>query len=318
MTKKAYRVRNWKDYNKSLEQRGSIEIWLDPKIFTLNEGNIIERKQRGRPEKYQKSIIECMLVVKYVYHLCFRQTEGFMKDVKGLMNLGCDIPDYSTICKRQKDLDVEILKKCKSNRKKLYLSIDSSGLKVFGEGEWKVRQHGYSKKRTWKKLHIGLGVLSGNKKRIEVGELTESKSSDIKELVPLLDKVDGEIGKILLDGAYDAASSYAAGLKRRAKVVVPPRKVAKTQYGKALGSPAVKERNKNIRIMHKFGIANWKKKTGYHKRSLVENAFFRFKTILGDKLASRNFENQKVEALLKCQILNHMAAIGMPQSYVVA
>lgn len=315
MAKNQYRVRNWKDYNKSLEKRGSIEIWIDKKIFEKKEA-AKKNAKKGRPEVYKNALIECMLAVKFVYSLGFRQLKGFMKDVVKMMGLNCDIPDYSTVCRRQKNVSVEIVKKCKS-RTKLYLAIDSSGLKIFGEGEWKVRQHGYSKRRTWKKLHIGLGILSGNKTRIEVAELTEQKIHDTKAVPKLLKNVKGKVGKILGDGAYNAASSYEEARKIGAKMIAPPREKAKTQYVQALKSMAIKERNRNIRIVHKFGLKHWKKKTHYHKRSLVENAFFRLKTIFGGTLAARKFENQQTEALMKCQILNRMTEIGMPKSYAV-
>jgi hypothetical protein len=314
MTTKKYRVRNWSDYTRCLKQRGSIEIWINKEIIN---SPIKKHTGKGRPVEYHDGFIECMLAVKFVYHLALRQLEGFMTDVVNMAKLNCKVPDYTTVCKRQKKLNVKLLNKCKSN-KKLYLAVDSSGLKVFGEGEWKVRQHGYSKRRTWKKLHIGLGLLSGNKTRIEVAELTEQNRYDGKVLPELLNKIEGNIGAILGDGAYDAASCYDAAMKRGAKMVVPPRENAKTQFAQALSSPAIKERNKNIISVYRYGKDVWKKKMNYHKRSLVENAFFRLKTIFGGNLASRKFENQQIEAVIKCQILNRMSAIGMPKSYAVA
>jgi len=144
MTKKTYRVRNWSDYTKNLKQRGSIEIWIDKEVINCS---IKTSGDKGRPVEYHDSFIECLLVVRAVYHLPLRQLEGFMNDIVNMADLNCKVPNYTTVCKRQKKLNVALLKKSR-NREKLYLAVDASGLKIYGEGEWKVRQHGYSKRRT--------------------------------------------------------------------------------------------------------------------------------------------------------------------------
>jgi hypothetical protein len=316
MAKHQYRVRNWKDYNRSLEERGSIEIWIDEEILSSKRPKIGKGK-RGRPIEYASGLIECALAVRYIHNLPFRQTEGFLRSMLGKIKPSKKVPDYTTVCKRQQKLDVKILKKCKKSRRKLFFLVDSSGLKISGEGEWKVRQHGYSKRRTWRKLHIGVGIVSNGNIRIEAVKLTDKNVADVKIFPDLLKQVEGKIEKSIGDGAYDSASCYKVAKERGSKFVAPPRCKAKTQFAKALKSTAIKERNKNIRVVHKFGMEYWKKKTNYHQRSLVENMFFRFKTIFGSTLASHKFENQRIEAMLKCQILNRMSEFGMPKSYAV-
>ena len=103
---------------------------------------------------YSDSVIQCCLLVKISYHLCLRQSTGFLKSLFNLLNL-CDllVPDYSTLCRRQNSIPIEL--ECRLQKgENLEIGIDSTGLKVYGESEWRVRKYGWSKHRTWRKLHI--------------------------------------------------------------------------------------------------------------------------------------------------------------------
>ncbi len=151
-----------------------------------------------------------------------------------LLKLKIDVPSYTQICRRQASIQ---LPKLPIQPNGIHIVIDSSGLHIFGEGEWKVRQHGYDKRRTWRKLHIGIDEKS---KLIVTALLTENK-----------------------------------------------------------------------------GRSHWKQQSGYHRRSLVENSFYRYKQLLGDKLVSRKLANQDAEAMIKCHILNKLTLIGMPLSVAV-
>jgi len=317
MTKKEYRISNWKDYNTALKNRGNIEIWINKKVLENWYEKLSKKKKRksGRPKEYSNIAIKCALIIKFLHGFGFRQTQGFLTSLLKLLKLEIKVPDYSTVCKRQSEIDVELLRKHK-NCRKLFMLVDSSGLKVFGDGEWSARQHGPSKRRTWIKIHVGVGITAGNKKRIEVVEITKSNEADCKVLPKLLNKVKGKIDKTVGDGAYDNKGNYDTAIKRGAKLIVPPRKGSNTRYIKGVKSPPLDARNKTVRYVHRYGMKSWKEKTSYHVRSLVENMFFRLKTTFGDKLAAHKFDNQIIEGSLKCEILNRMTEIGVAKSYV--
>lgn len=159
MSKKTYRVRNWKEYNQNLVQRGSITLWISEEILEQWRSPTKTGK-RGRPEEYPDTVILCALHLKALYHLPFRATEGFLGSILKLLRIERQVPDYTTLSKRQKHLTVS-LPKAPGKGENLYLVIDSTGLKVFGEGEWKVRRHGYVKKRLWRKLHLAINSKRG-------------------------------------------------------------------------------------------------------------------------------------------------------------
>jgi hypothetical protein len=307
MDKKLYRIRNWKDYNRALEQRGSITIWFDEKArekwIAKPEG------KKGRPVWYSETAILSTMAIRYIFHLPLRQTEGLMKDLAQMLGIAIDVPDYTTMCIRQRGLKIDLPRK----RSRLYLVVDSSGLKIFGEGEWKVRIHGYSKRRTWRKLHIGVGP----DRHIEIAKLTGPEASDSRMFEELLKEVPGKTKYAIADGAYDYKSCYRAAVEQKVRLITPPRKGSKILRLEGMRAPPIAMRNKHVQIVHEQGLKAWKIKTKYHRRSLVENAFFRLKTIFGERLASRLAENQRAEALIKCMLLNKMSQVGMPKSVAV-
>lgn len=186
-------------------------------------------------------------------------------------------------------------------------------MKVFGEGEWKVRQHGYNKRRTWRKLHL---AVDSSSQSIEAAAVSTNDFKDSEILPELLEQIDTPFERLCADGAYDSHETYETIESHGAKLVIPPRRGAViAQHGNC--SAPEKARDKVVREIKKMGRKNWKVKTGYHKRSLAETAMYRIKTILGGVLRARLFETQAVEALLKCHILNQMTSLGMPDSYVI-
>lgn len=192
--------------------------------------------------------------------------------------------------------------------------VDATGVKVYGEGEWKTGQHGISKRRTWRQLHLGIDEATGEVLAVVV---TTNDFSDGQLLPDLLDQIDGEIAQVSGDGAYDHRQCYAKMTERGAKPVIPPRKDAVIwQHGnrKALPHP----RDQNLRYIRQHGRKKWKRDSGYHRRSWAETTMFRFKTLFGERLSSRNFDNQAVELFIKCAALNRMIQIAKPDSYPVA
>lgn len=311
MDKKSNRVRNWSHYNKSLVQRGSINIWFDVESFkNSNKKPIVTGK--GRPQKFSDEVIHCALIVKYVFKLTFRAVEGFIKGLAKLMKMEINVPSYSLLCKRQKKLNINFSNSSKSE--KLNLLVDSTGLKVFGEGEWKVKQHGVEKKRVWKKLHLS---IDSKTKMIESFVLTDSGTQDCQAFPGLIDNIkDKDISSCTGDGAYDRFSVYEKAQERDFNLIAPPQHNAKTSEERTrnkhkASKKAVEARDKTIEKVREFGTKNWKVNSGYHKRSLVENCMYRFKNLVGGRLVSRKSCNQSNEVSIKCEILNKMLSFGL-------
>lgn len=313
--KKKYRVRNWKEYNEALVNRGKIMFWITEEAMREWQE---KRKtgKRGKPKFYSNLAIETALTLREVFHLPLRQVEGFLASI--LMRMGSDrkAPDYSTLSLRAATLKVSVRVRAIRNEP-IHIVIDSSGAKVYGEGEWKVRQHGWSKHRTWKKLHLGIDEETGD---ILMGEVTGNDTADCEMFEPLLDQLPAtvSVNQVSADGAFDRRMCYAALRKRRVKgVAIPPQKNARIwQHGNtALERLA---RDENLRRIRAVGRAKWKEESGYHRRSLAETTLFRFKTIFTDKVRARKEAIQRVELLLRVKALNLMTTLGMPDSYVVA
>lgn len=267
--------------------------------------------RRGASNYYSEVAIATMATVQSLFHLAGRQTEGFVESLFTLMGVDVEVPDHSTLSRRLGKLSVELPVVPKT--KAVHVVVDSTGVKVYGEGEWKVRQHKASKRRTWRKLHLGVDEASGE---ILAAVVSSNDLSDGDALPDILDGIDGEIEQVSADGAYDQRKCYDAIHRRQAKATIPPRKGAKIwQHGNSKAERH--NRDENLRRIRKVGRKTWKHESGYHRRSLAETTMFRFKTIFGGKLRSRKFENQAVELFLQCAALNRMIQVGKPVSVPV-
>jgi hypothetical protein len=305
--KPLYRVKNWNEYEKALVQRGSITFWLTDD-FEKNWRHTGE-KQRGSQFDYSDKAIEIMLTVKEVFHLTNRQTEGFIGSLFALMQIALPVPDHSTLSKRGKGLKVNLPKKANSS---LNIVMDSTGLKIYGEGEWKVRQHGVSKRRTWRKLHVGVNPQDGE---FQAVLLTENSVSDDSAVARLLVQIEQELDEFAADGAYDKRKVYDSlnAHSPGVNILIPPRKNARIwKHGNTKAERL--KRDENLRSIRTHGRKAWKKQSGYHIRSLAETAMFRLKTIFGNELSARLMETQTTQALIRCAALNKMTHSGMPQA----
>jgi len=309
--KELYRVRNWSEYDHALVQRGSLTVWIadDFEKTWFYQGP----SQRGSQFDYSTQAITIMLTLKNVFHLPNRATEGFMRSLLEMLKIDLSIPDHTTLSRRGKTLKVRLPKRTKGP---LNLVMDSTGLKIYGEGEWKVRTHGKSKRRTWRKLHLTLDRHSGE---IQAAELTEAGVSDDAMAEPMLMQIEQPIDSLSADGGYDKRRVYKSINKHApsARVLIPPRKNARIwQHGNAKAERL--KRDENLRYIRKHGRPAWKNDSGYHGRSLAETAMFRYKTIFGGQLSTRLLETQTTQAFIRCAALNTMTHLGMPQSYKIA
>lgn len=317
MPKQVYRVRNWTDYNESLVRRGSITFWFSEEV--IEDWLSTERTgQRGRPVTYSDAAIECGLTVKALLRLPFRATEGFIRSMFALMGVEKKVPTYTLLCKRQRHLSVKLPTRINPSSEAIDIVVDSTGLKIYGEGEWKVRQHDKTKRREWRKLHLAINVTT---QEIEAFELTDLGTQDWEGLEQLVESIDNPLNKVIGDGAYSCMPCYELAEQQGFKMIAPPPCNAKTteERGYKISKKKkllLKQRDEAIKGVRELGRKEWKVSVGYHKRSLAETAMFRNKTIFGDRLSTRAFENQKIETAIRCKIINQMTQMGMPVSTV--
>lgn len=304
--KGTYKITNWRKYNESLVQRGSITFWFSEDVVKQwHHAN--DRPKVGHPFVYSNAAVECLLVLRELFQLPYRQTEGLARSLVQLMELELAIPDYTSLAKRAAKMEIAL--DVRRHRGPIDVVVDSTGLKVFGEGEWKMRKHGKSKRRTWRKLHLG---VNPDTQEIEAETLSENSSHDADEVDNLLDQVGSRIRKFYGDGAYDQWKTYETLETRGAQPIIPPRRNAKIkQHGSSAQPPL--PRDQAIREMRRRGRRAWKERVGYHRRSLSETAMQRMKCCFGDRLKNHRIENQRTETRLRSKILNHFTRLGLPQ-----
>ena len=309
MSKAKYRIRNRKDYNKSLIQRGSITVRFS--VDAIDKWHAAPTGKRGRPTIYSDEAILTALLVRFVFHLPLRALEGFLSSLVMFMGLCLYTPGYSQICRRAQLLGKDLKRLTK--RKITDLVIDSTGLKVYGEGEWKVRQHGYSKRRTWRKLHL---AICPDSHEILFVKLTDNKTPDHKIYPQFLETTPKTVKRTYADGAYDRESCYRANVTHGSSPIIPPQSNARYR----INAPE-HQRARNNTLLEIEGLGGgddgrkrWKNLKGYHRRSLAETGMYRFKRLFGNDLRSRTIQGQQSEVFIKSSALNIMTCLGMPQS----
>ena len=297
------RTTNWRSCNTALRQRGSLQIWCDPETAWLAEPG----GKRGRPAPFTDAAIQACLTLKALFGLPLRQTTGLVERLLKLAGLDGSVPDFSTLSRRQKGLNVTIPYRAKTGA--LHLLIDSTGIKAEGEGEWFAKKHGPSKPRQWRKVHLG---IDANTLEIRAIEVTGSRVGDAPMLPELLDQIpaDQPIDKVSADGAYDTRACHTAIAARDACAVIPSRKNARPWLE---NTPGAKARNETVRSTRRLGRAIWRRWSGYHRRSLVETKMRCFK-LLGERVMARDFDRQVAELQIRAAILNRFTALGTPQT----
>jgi hypothetical protein len=309
IAKKArFSVRNWHEYNESLVARGSITFWFNDEVLSswYHENG---RSKRGRPFTYSDSTMETFLSIRELLRLPYRQTEGLVRSMLALVADGLSVPDFTSAAKRAAKLGISL--PVLPRRGHVNVVLDSTGLKVFGEGEWKVRQHGPSKRRTWRKLHL---AVDPETQEIVAEVLTTNAGHDADQAEALLGAAPEKINSVIADGAYDKWKVYEAIERCGARPKIPPRHDAKIKRHALAAGPRL-PRDEAIRMIRRVGRKNWKKRIGYHCRSLAETAVSRLKTLFGSMLKNRTLPNQITEARLRCKILNHFTQFRLAYAH---
>lgn len=348
-----YHLRNWKEYNRALKARGSLTLWMDEGAINnwLRKPRAGEKRRPGAQMLYSDLAIKCLLTVKAVFHLPLRATEGFARSLIELMRLSGKLsgklsgmlrtPHYSTLSRRAKKLHVD-LGVHHNSKEPLHLVVDSTGLKLYGDGEWKVKRHGTLKHRRWRKMHL---LLDSGTLLVREVATSGQYASDSKEFVKLLREETDPVAYVKGDGAYDTHEAYDAMRERpeHPVAIFPPHRERRRgtkprpdrghprvegqrvnpggyrhhiwQHGNSKAPPL--DRDEHVRRIRAVGRKRWKEEVDYHERSLAETTVFRFKDIFGPSLSARGDAARETEVLIKVAALNGMTTLGMPDSYLV-
>lgn len=306
-SKPKYRTTNWSSYNESLRQRGALLLWIDKDMAWAGAPS----GQRGRSPLFSDAAIQFCLMIKNLYGLALRQTTGMVRSLLRLAGLDWDVPDFSTLSRRQKHLQVTLTYQRRGEA--LHLLIDSTGIKMLGEGEWKRKKHGADYRRQWRKVHLGIDAQTLEVRAIEI---TANSVGDAPMLPALLEQIPPEetLASVGADGAYDTKACHAAIASRGASALIPVRKNAQPWKE---GTEGARARNEILRATKRLGRTIWKKWSGYHRRSLVETKMRCFK-LLGERVMARDFDRQVAELQIRAALLNRFTQLGTPQTVRVA
>jgi hypothetical protein len=305
-SKEKYKLSNWCEYNESLKKRGSLTIWFEE---GTKDNWVYNGKQNPGGQKiYSDVAIEFCLTIRSLFRLPYRQTEGMVKSLMTMASLSLPVPSYTQFNRRTKHIEINL----KGSKEGIHIAVDSTGLKVHGEGEWKVRKHGWCKHRTWRKLHIAVNTET---LAIEAVSMTGNDADDASQVQPLLNAIKGKVLSFRGDGGYDKKKAREPLVKGGIKQIIPPQENAVI---KDEDKPYALERNAAIARIKETDRAIWKKEIDYHKRSLAEVSMHRYKIIFTGTLQSRKIEYEKKEVAFKCKLLNRMNDLGRPKSYKAA
>jgi Transposase DDE domain len=305
------KVTNWREYDAGLRQRGSLTVWFTDEAVQAWQAE--PRATRGGQPDYSPLAILTALTLRAVFRLPFRQTEGLIGSIIGLLGLDLAVPDHTTLCRRAATLEVP-RPRPRSDGEPVHLLVDSTGLKLCGAGEWLIEKHGTRTRRSWRKLHIGMDADTG---RIVAAVLTDKDADDGAQVGPLLDQADGPIASLTGDGAYDQESVHSGVAERHpeASVIVPPRSTA---VPSDTAETAPTQRDRHLQLIADKGRMGWQKASGYNRRARIEATMGRFKGVIGDGLRSRTDQRRATEVEVAVHVLNRMLELGRPESVRIA
>jgi hypothetical protein len=307
--KQRHQVTNWAEYDASLRQRGSLTVWFTEEAIAAWCAE--PRTTRGGQSHYSSLAIRTALTLRAVFRLALRQTEGLIGSILQLLGLDLAVPDHSTLSRRAETLEVP---RPIPRTGPVHLLVDSTGLRLCGPGEWLVEKHGTQRRRSWRKLHIGVDAESG---QILASELTSHDVDDGSQVEPLLDQITAPLVSLTGDGAYDQAGIYGTVAERHpeADVIVPPRSTAVLSED-VEATPT--QRDRHLQSIAEHGRMGWQKRSGYSRRALVEASISRLKRVIGDALRSRTDRRRATEIAIAVHALNRMLELGRPKCVRIA
>ena len=309
--KKAYRVRNWREYEAGLRNRGSLTVWI-----SLTAGKLVNwdaprprRRKPDRQRKYSNHAIETAVTLGMVFHLSSRQSEGLLRSLFALMKLDNDVPDHTTISRRKAKLGKVPFYQDKQ-KTPLHILIDSSGLAVHA-GQLRRAP----KSRDYRKLHLCVDEQTGE---VVAGELTSKRARDSSRVASLVGQIDSPISSARADTAYDASDVYEAienhSAHRSPRVLIPPRKGALLASGRRAADSAIATLQHKIgsgkrKVAHRIGL----QQTEQSQDNVPSLQGYRGLSDASERVGG----NRRVEARIGCKILNTMTALGMPDSEMI-
>jgi transposase len=304
--KMQFKVTNWAEYEAGLRRRGSLTLWVTE--AAIDAWNAVPRATPGGQATYSDSAIQTCLMLRTAFKLALRQAEGLMMSVVELLGCELAVPDHTTVSRRA--MKLPSIARAALPEGPLHVVIDSTGLKVYGAGDWLADKHGRRAPRQYRKLHLAVDADSG---QIVAVTLTGQDVDDPSQVAPLLEQIAGEIEQITADGAYDGEPTYEAIAARSADiaVVIPPR--ASSTPPLELGTNASR-RDVHVHTVAALGRLGWQEVTGYGRRALVETTMGRYKALIGTRLRARNDAGRRTEAAVGAVVLNRMLAAGRPAS----
>lgn len=338
-----YRLRNWREYTTARRQRGSLTLWCDAAV--LASWVVRARSgRRGRPRVYSDAAITCLLTLQALYHLSLSATVGFAQALlAALGQAALPVACEATLSRRRRTLAVALPVRVPPGPvHPVHLVVDTTGFKVYGAGEWRVRQHGWTRHRTWVKLHLGVDAAT---QELRVVGVTDASTADATFFPTLLAQEPAPLAQVTGDGAYEGRRCYDAVAARpeHPRAVFPPRRERRRgrpprpvpytprpatrrqnrgyalhvwQHGNCAAPPL--DRDQHVRRIRRVGRRQWKREVGYHRRSLAETAVFRLKALFGPGVPARSLAAQTTTLRIRAAALNRMTALGMPDSYRVA
>src|SRR3954449_4467780 len=306
-----HKVTNWSAYDASLRQRGSLTVWFTDEAIRTWRAE--PRTTRGGQPWYSELAILTALTLRAVFRLAYRQTEGLIGSLMGLLGLDLPVPDHTTLSRRAATLEVPRPRSGSRSdyghdTEPVHLLVDSTGLKLCGPGEWLIEKHGTKTRRSWRKLHLGVDANTG---QIVASVLTSHDADDGAQVGPLLDQVAGPVASVTGDGAYDQDGVYASVSARHpeAEVIVPPRATA---VPSATAESEPTQRDRHLQLIAERGRRAWQQASGYTKRARAETAISRFKRVIGDELRAHTDERRATEMDVAVHVLNRMLELGRP------
>jgi len=309
--KQRFKVTNWRDYDASLRQRGSLTVWVTEEAIAAWTAE--PRTTRGGQQTYSALAILTALTFRAVFRLALRQTEGLIGSVIRLLGLDLAVPDHSTLSRRAVTLEVP-RPRSSTSAEPMHLLVDSTGLKLCGAGEWLHEKHGTKLRRSWRKLHLGVDAGTG---QIVASLLTTKDVDDGSQVGPLLDQVEGPLASFTGDGAYDqdGVAASVAARHPEAAIIVPPRSNAVPSQ---TAETAPTQRDRHLQHIAEHGRMAWQKASGYIRRARAETGISRFKQVIGDSLRSHTDERRATEVGVAVHVLNRMLDLGRPNSVRIA
>lgn len=306
IAKMQFKVRNWAEYEAGLRRRGSLTMWVTE--AAIDAWNAEQRSTPGGQATYSDNAIQTCLMLRSAFKLALRQAEGLMTSIIELLGFELAIPDHTTVSRRA--IKLPSIARAALPEGPLHVVIDSTGLKVYGAGEWLADKHGRRAPRQYRKLHLAVDADSG---QIVGVTLTGQDVDDPSQVGPLLEQIPGEIEQVTADGAYDGEPTYdvIAARSTHIAVVIPPR--ASSVIPSDLGMDASR-RDVHVHTVASLGRLGWQEVTSYGRRALVETTMGRYKALIGDRLRARTDAGRRTEAVVGAAVLNRMLAAGRPNS----